>query len=90
MNPESPDYLTPSPCVKAPIDGSAITSAAFVPAGRPYQVCTRCVMDTTDPLIKFDDNGRCNHCRDFDGLHGTVWFPDANFFWSVRPDPARP
>ncbi|HYN35530.1 MAG TPA: N-acetyl sugar amidotransferase, partial [Actinomycetota bacterium] len=44
---------------------------------RDYQVCTYCVMDTTDPLIEFDDNGRCNHCRDFEGLRGTVWFPDA-------------
>ena len=45
--------------------------------GREYQVCTWCVMDTTDPLIEFDNDGRCNHCRDFEGLRGTVWFPDA-------------
>jgi aminotransferase len=44
---------------------------------REYQVCTYCVMDTSDPLIEFDDNGRCNHCRDFERLRGTVWFPDA-------------
>lgn len=30
---------------------------------RPYQICTRCVMDTTDPDIVFDENGVCNHCR---------------------------
>lgn len=30
--------------------------------GREYQVCTRCVMDTTDPDIVFDDGGVCNHC----------------------------
>ena len=28
----------------------------------PYQICTRCVMDTTDPDIVFDDKGNCNHC----------------------------
>ena len=28
----------------------------------PYQMCTRCVMDTTDPDIVFDENGVCNHC----------------------------
>ena len=28
-----------------------------------YRVCTRCVMDTTDPLIEFDENGVCNHCH---------------------------
>lgn len=30
---------------------------------RPYQQCTRCVMDTSDPQIEFDSNGVCNHCR---------------------------
>ena len=29
---------------------------------KSYQVCTRCVMDTTDPDIVFDENGCCNHC----------------------------
>lgn len=32
---------------------------------REYQQCVRCVMDTTDPEIKFDENGICNHCTDF-------------------------
>jgi len=27
-----------------------------------YKMCTRCVMDTTDPLIVFDEKGVCNHC----------------------------
>ncbi|NBW48603.1 MAG: N-acetyl sugar amidotransferase [Betaproteobacteria bacterium] len=34
--------------------------------GREYQICTRCVMDTTDPEIQFDEQGVCNHCRNFD------------------------
>lgn len=28
-----------------------------------YQICTRCVMDTSDPDIIFDENGVCNHCK---------------------------
>lgn len=32
---------------------------------RPYQICTRCVMDTSDPDIVFDENGICNHCTGF-------------------------
>ena len=32
---------------------------------RPYQICTRCVMDTSDPWIRFDAEGRCNHCSEF-------------------------
>lgn len=27
-----------------------------------YRICTRCVMDTSDPDITFDENGHCNHC----------------------------
>lgn len=29
---------------------------------RVYQICKRCVMDTTDPDIIFDNDGNCNHC----------------------------
>ena len=35
---------------------------------RPYQICTRCVMDTSDPDIAFDDQGLCNHCRGYDHM----------------------
>ena len=30
-----------------------------------YQICKRCVMDTSDPEITFDEKGNCNHCDDF-------------------------
>ncbi|MCC6370407.1 MAG: N-acetyl sugar amidotransferase [Bacteroidia bacterium] len=30
-----------------------------------YRQCLRCVMDTTDVEIEFDERGNCNHCRDF-------------------------
>lgn len=26
-------------------------------------ICTKCIMDTTDPDIQFDDKGVCNHCH---------------------------
>lgn len=32
---------------------------------RPYQICTCCVMDTTDPDIEFDENGVCNRCKEY-------------------------
>lgn len=35
------------------------------------QVCTRCIMDTTDPDIAFDHDGSCNHCHRFDELART-------------------
>src|SRR6185369_11103236 len=30
-----------------------------------YQQCLRCVMDTSDPMITFDDKGHCCHCNEF-------------------------
>ncbi len=30
------------------------------------QICTYCVMDTSDMDIVFDESGRCNHCKDFE------------------------
>ena len=30
---------------------------------RSREVCTRCVMDTSDPNITFDADGVCSHCR---------------------------
>src|SRR5690348_9508782 len=44
---------------------SAPTLMTFAMAVRAYQICTRCVMDTSDPLIRFDEQGRCNLCTDF-------------------------
>jgi N-acetyl sugar amidotransferase len=32
---------------------------------RTYQICTNCVMDTTDTAIAFDDRGVCDHCNNF-------------------------
>lgn len=30
-----------------------------------HEICTNCVMDTTDSRITFDENGVCDHCNDF-------------------------
>lgn len=35
---------------------------------RQYQICTRCIMDTSDPDIVFDDKGVCNHCKQAEKL----------------------
>lgn len=32
---------------------------------RAYQQCKRCIMDTTDPVIQFDEVGNCNHCNSY-------------------------
>lgn len=41
-----------------------------------YQVCTKCVMDTTDPNIFFDENGVCDHCHDFQNNVKPNWHTD--------------
>ena len=33
---------------------------------KPYQVCTRCVMDTTDPGVTFNEQGVCSSCTRYD------------------------
>jgi N-acetyl sugar amidotransferase len=30
-----------------------------------YRLCARCVMDTSDLEIRFDERGNCNHCTDY-------------------------
>lgn len=42
-----------------------------------YQVCNRCIMDTTDPSIKFDESGNCSNCNSALDRAGNTWFPDA-------------
>jgi N-acetyl sugar amidotransferase len=34
-------------------------------AQRDYQICTNCIMDTSDTRIVFDEKGICDHCNDF-------------------------
>lgn len=43
---------------------------------RQYQVCTRCVMDTSDPSICFDETGVCDHCLAFDREVYPRWHPN--------------
>jgi len=44
---------------------------------RSYQMCTRCVMDTSAPDIAFDENGICNYCTDFLSKSSNILFKDA-------------
>lgn len=32
---------------------------------RPYQICSNCVMDTSDSKISFDEKGVCDHCNTY-------------------------
>ena len=50
----------------------------MTPSKRPYQICVRCVMDTSDPDIQFDEAGVCSWCRRFDAEIAPQWFPNAD------------
>lgn len=43
---------------------------------RNYQICVRCIMDTSDPNITFDDAGLCEYCRNFDVSIKPNWHTD--------------
>jgi len=43
---------------------------------RKYQICTNCVMDTTDAKITFDAKGVCDHCVDFNNKVLPNWHTD--------------
>lgn len=40
---------------------------------RPYQICTRCIMDTSDPNIVFDERGWCDYCSNFESTIQPNW-----------------
>ncbi|MGN0402293.1 MAG: N-acetyl sugar amidotransferase [Acetatifactor sp.] len=43
---------------------------------REHQVCTNCVMDTSDSKIVFDENGMCDHCHNYYENIVPNWHPD--------------
>lgn len=43
---------------------------------RPYQICTKTIMDTTDPNIVFDENGVSDYYHNFHQVMKPSWHPD--------------
>jgi len=43
-----------------------------------YQICTNCIMDTSDPKIIFDENGWCDYCNNFHSSILPHWHPDES------------
>lgn len=48
-----------------------------------YQVCTKCVMDTTDSKITFDEKGVCDHCLTFDRKIQPYWRTDQTAWLQI-------
>lgn len=40
---------------------------------REYQICTNCIMDTSDPHITFDEKGECDYCQNFKNIIVPEW-----------------
>ncbi|MCT7601872.1 N-acetyl sugar amidotransferase [Aliarcobacter butzleri] len=45
---------------------------------KEYQICTNCIMDTTDLHITFDENGECDYCQNFKNTILPEWKYGAN------------
>ena len=43
---------------------------------KEYRVCSKCIMDTSDPNIVFDERGRCDYCNNFESTIGPNWYTD--------------
>ena len=40
---------------------------------KPYSICKRCIMDTSDPNILIDERGQCDYCGNFDATILPNW-----------------
>ncbi len=45
---------------------------------KAYQICSNCIMDTTDPNIAFDERGWCDYCRNYYKNILPNWHPNEN------------
>lgn len=43
-----------------------------------YKICVRCVMDSSDPGITFNDLGLCSHCENFDKKIKPSWISGSD------------
>lgn len=44
---------------------------------KSYRICTRTIMDTSDPTIRFDERGESDYCANFDTQIKPNWHTDA-------------
>jgi len=53
----------PSVTVEVKVHRENLKPGAEPETAKNYQICSRCIMDTSDPEISFDEQGICNHCQ---------------------------
>ena len=52
---------------------------------RKYQICTNCVMDTSDATLQFDERGRCEYCNNYYANILPNWHPDERGVKEITP-----
>lgn len=52
---------------------------------KEYKICNNCIMDTSDSLIEFDENGMCDHCHNFYENIKPMWHPDKQGMELLKP-----
>lgn len=51
----------------------------------PYQICTNCIMDTTDSGIVFDSRGWCDYCNNYHSHILPHWHTDERGLRELEP-----
>lgn len=52
---------------------------------RTYQICSNCIMDTSDSTLTFDERGWCDYCRNFEKNIAPNWHPDERGLAEITP-----
>lgn len=52
---------------------------------RPYQICSNCIMDTSDSNISFDARGWCDYCNNYHRNIVPHWHPDERGMADLQP-----
>lgn len=55
-----------------------------MPSGS-YQICSNCIMDTSDPNITFDERGWCDYCRNYHANILPNWHPNEKGEEQLKP-----
>lgn len=50
-----------------------------------YQICSNCIMDTSDSTLTFDERGWCNYCRNFETNIRPNWHPGERGIAEITP-----
>ncbi len=50
-----------------------------------YQICSNCIMDTSDPKVTFDEKGWCDYCRNYHQNIIPSWNPNENGLKELQP-----